>query len=264
MSRGPVYPCPPSAVCRAAVQRSGLDSWTWVLACFPTGGVFTDALVTIFVCAPRPVGFCCPSPSCACFFLPPAPSPSRPLFVSGSCKSFFPGYGCWRGMIQCPASPQADHCLSLSQVFSSPLSPSSVKVSIASRRAVFAVPWPQRARAGALGGLARASRALLSDACSGDIYEGYKCMLPKGTIFFPRLDVYRGGLLLLLWCVAVLCCTEACYCCCLVLYVSSQACSSAGVVVAEDAVFLPLRSSPPAGHSPLLCCVKACLCVPRW
>lgn len=138
---------PPSAVCRVVVRRSGLDSWTWVLACFPTGGVFTDALVTIFVCAPRPVGFCCPSPSCACFFLPP--SPSHPPFVSGSCESFLSSRRLLARDDPMPVSLQADHCLSLSQVFSSPLSPSSVKVSTASRRGCFcrALAWPRRARA---------------------------------------------------------------------------------------------------------------------
>lgn len=116
-----------------------------VLACFPTGGVFTDALVILFVCAPRPVGFCRPFSSCACFF-PPCPLLPPSPFVSGSCKWFF---FLTRLLARDVPMPRHAPGWSLHVVvagFFSAFLPSSVKVSTAQRRvwAVFAVPWPRR------------------------------------------------------------------------------------------------------------------------
>lgn len=189
-------PRPPSAS-RPARWTGFLDLGACVLS--NRRGFYRRARVTIFVCAPRRVGFCCPSPSCACFFL----SFSRSL--SPVAGSFSSREGCWRGMrlyLCLPPSPGRSLFLGVAGFFAPTLKCES-KHSV-----FFPVPATQPAFVGVLGGLARASRALLSDACGGDIYEGYKCMLLKGTFFPFAKIVFPGGRFPV---GVLLCCAKPCY-----------------------------------------------------
>ena len=173
MSSGRPLPRPPSGS-RPARWTGFLDLGACVLS--NRRGFYRRARVTIFVCAPCRVGFCCLSPSCACFF-----SLFLSLVSPVARESFHPQRLVARDdPVPLPRPPKAHQCSSVSLVFS------SLPLKCESKQGVFSpVPSSVRALLGVLGGLARASRALLSDACSSDIYEGYKCILPKGTFFPP-------------------------------------------------------------------------------